>query len=215
MSDDSPDDTENVSPDIKGDDTPIGNSDTVVEPTPMPTIRLEEWMQKHKHTDNHRAGHPIDNERLEDSIRGSLQHINLSLVQAVLAKTDLLENRDDQSSIKKIHETDDAEYYQVTSSVFYQILARGYEMYNFDVEVEELQTLVDAHTEQYLADMHDYTGDFGGETATGRQYEKTLCNALNDGKPTEGKVSGSTEPEDAHYGYTDARGLVVQKDTHE
>lgn len=125
-------------------------------------------------------------------------------------------------------------YYQVQSGTFYDILAMVDQQYEHRIAVENVEDIVEVHTRQFLRDVHGYEGYFGNPSISDsageqsepdscgqvpndsidRVREPTLSNAYNDPKPGEGVVNRDNEPENAHYGFTDSRGLVVEEGTH-
>lgn len=181
-----------------------------VNVTPMPTIELEQFLEEHQQTSRATDAHPIEDDVLETvGERGSFE-FSLAAIQAVADQV-----IEDIESATLVETDGNTAYYNVTSDTFYRLAARTRDIYpKTNIQIERLQSIVDAHTIQFLADLHGYEGDFGGETATGGRFKKTLCNALNDETPYEGSVRRETEPDEAHYGFVDARGLVVQRGTH-
>lgn len=174
--------------------------------TEMPTLASEPWIDEHKYAKYHHEAHPIDDGVVETAA-GRLQNLvacDLSAVQSIAAQVDL----PDSASARLVEEETGIRYYQVDSSVFYQLLAAAVRYYDAHIEIERAAAIADAHTIQFAADVHGYEGDFEGEDCT-------LCNALNDGTTTEGAITSEVEPEEAHYGFVDSRGLVVEAGTHD
>lgn len=182
----------------------------------MPTFKIAEWVKNHSSASTHSEAHPIDEDLISDNMSDLLQHSNLSVIQAVLSTTDILQKFEEKDNITKIEETDSHIYYQVDSAAFYSIFAKASELYNARIEIEQGERIVDLHTMQFLYDLYNYTGDFGGQTGRDNDetFNETLCNALNDPKPSEGCINQENEPENAHYAYIDSRGLVFEKGTH-
>lgn len=181
--------------------------------TPMPTITQEEFIKEHKRVGDVRDAHPIDEDILKDVCDTKMGPIlieyDLAMLQAI-ATRNVLELNDEQ---RYIEERDGVYYFQVDSATFYDLLARACDRYDNYVEAEDMPDIVEVHTRQYLRDMHGYEGDFGGQVpndSIDKIREPTLCNAQNDDHSLRDE-----EPEDAHYAFTDGRGLVVEKGTHD
>lgn len=204
--------------------------------TPMPTPKLEEYLEEHTYTNRVREAHPIDSDVLHEvcdtKMGPALLEYDLALIQAVALREVLPYSADHEHWI-----TSDAEseadtytvsrtrgregtlhYYQVSSRTFYEILTFAYQRYDgVRIEIDDVADIAEAHTRQYLKDVHGYEGDFGGQVANesiDKVYEPTLCNAYNDSSPQDGKITFDTEPDNAHYAFTDSRGLVIEAGTH-
>ena len=179
--------------------------------TPMPKIVQEEYIQEHTYASEARDAHPIDQDILQDVCDSKMGPIlidfDLALIQAVAIREVLPYDCETETWIEQ---DGDMHYYQAQSVSFYDLLSMAYQRYDSArVEIEDAADLAEAHTRQYLRDVHGYEGDFGGTKATGGPWEPTLCNAQNDDHSLR-----DAEPEDAHYAFTDARGLVIQAGTH-
>lgn len=199
--------------------------------TQMPTLTLEQFLEEHKHTSDPREAHPIDEDILHevcDSKMGPiLIEYDLAAIQAVAVREILPYDNDDESWITCHPQSDDVDlypvsnerdcegtlhYYQSQSSTFYFLLTMVKQRYDHYVEVEHVEDLVEVHTRQYLRDVHGYEGDFGGQVPNediDKVREPTLCNAQNDNPALRDE-----EPDNAHYAFTDARGLVIEEGTH-
>lgn len=224
--------------------------------TPMPTFEQEQYIQDHAHAQRADEAHPIDEDVLHEvcdtKIGPAIIHYDLALVQAIAVREVLpylaepkgsseeedrrsTDNGDTESWIKR---DGDLHYYRAQSVTFYDILSMAHQRYDHTyVEIEDAADLAEAHTRQYLKDVHGYEGDFGGQVpnesidkighsegapeasshsedgrdgAKGSEIrEPTLCNAQNDAHWLRDE-----EPEDAYYAFTDARGLVIEEGTH-
>lgn len=172
-----------------------------IEHTPMPTIKQNPCVSEHNSATRVDEAHPID-EHFKDDIDGSVSMVidfSLAALQAVADVTEI----DGQI----VEETEDLIYYKVTSGEFYRLLGIVAENYDVNTPVEEARPIVELHTKQLLSDIHDYEGDFD-------EGDITLCNAMNDPTPYDGKITDDKLPEGIRYGYIDSRGFVVQKDSH-
>lgn len=179
-----------------------------IQPTPMPTIVQEEFMEAHRDTNRVDEAHPIDKEtieRLDARTVGSMP-FTLAALQAVADTADSFE--EEYNNVRLLEETDDTLYYQVASQTFYQLCVDAYEQYEGHyTEIEKLTQVMEVHTRQLLTDLHGYEEDFDGR-------EPTLCNAYNHDSPQDGAITMDDEPENGHYGFVDARGFIVTKNTH-
>lgn len=182
--------------------------------TSMPEVLQNEYVREHSGAHDAQNAHPIDEDILmsvcDTKVGPAMLHHDLALIQAVADRR----LSSDGENVYHAGTTDGVSYYRVASVTFYDLLQMADRMYSGAyVEVEDLPDLVEAHTRQYLREVHGYEGDFGGETPggpSGNEYEKTLCNAQNDSD-----VVRNEEPDGANYAFVDARGLVVTNDTHE
>lgn len=167
----------------------------------MPEIVQSDFIREHKHTANTRDAHPIDDDIVEQSVETPIviDH-ELAALQAV-ATRNVLELNDEEVLVG---ERDGTYRFQVTSSTFYSLLEEMCDRYDVHVQAEQVQNIVEAHTRQYLRDVHGYEEDFD----TG--HSSTLCEAQNDAHWIRDE-----EPEDTHYPFVDSRGLVVDKGTHD
>lgn len=181
---------------------------------PMPRLTPEAWDRDHKDSGTIDETHPINADISEEEMDSVMLELQLGKLQGAIDQLSALE-RIPEDKRTLIAETDELEYYQVRSNVFYELLVYSDRRYDSYTRAEFVVPIINAHTRQFLRDLYQYEGEFGGLNAHGEQYRKTLCNALNDPTPTEGRITNDTEPEEAHYGFVDARGLVVQKDSHE
>lgn len=171
--------------------------------TQMPTIKQDPSVAAHATANDVRDAHPVPQSIVDDIDERFTLDYALADIQAIAgAGLDL-----EDLGATHIETREGLAYYTATSDVFYRLAARAADEYNSRIEVDRIATVAEAHTRTYLRAMHDYDGDFDGR-------EATLCNALNDPRPAEGAVTHETEPEDGHYGYVDARGLVVEPGTH-
>jgi len=182
--------------------------------TRMPKIVQEEYIQEHTYASEARDAHPIDQDILQDVCDSKMGPIlidfDLALIQAVAIREVLPYDCETETWIEQ---DGDMHYYQAQSVTFYDLLSMAHRRYdNAYVEIEDAAELAEAHTRQYLRDVHGYEGDFGGQVANpsvDKEHEPTLCNAQNDDHSLRDE-----EPENAHYGFTDARGLVIEEGTH-
>jgi len=204
--------------------------------TETPTIQIAEFLKEHKQIHDPREAHPIDEDILDsvcDTKRGPvLIEYDLAAIQAVAVREILPYDSDVERWITCHPQPDDLDlypvengrdregtlhYYQAQSASFYDLLAMVHERYGHYIEVEHVEDIVEVHTRQFLRDVHGYEGDFGGQVpndSIDKVREPTLSNAYNDPKPGEGVVNWDTEPENGHYSFTDARGLVIEEGTH-
>lgn len=166
--------------------------DDYIEPTPMPTAKQNPCIEEHKYATRAQEAHPIR------SVPEIILHFPLSAIQAVAVK----ETPEDWIPVL---ETEDLVYYRVTSPSFYGLLRQASEDYETKIEVEQVQTIVDLHTRQFLQDVHGFTD-------VDELPRVTLCDAMNHSQ--DDSVSFEDVPREHGYGYVDARGLIVQKDTH-
>lgn len=216
--------------------------------TPTPKIVLEEYLEEHNHTSDVREAHPIEQDVLHevcDTKKGPiLLEYDLALLQAIAVRELLPYNNDHEVWVgshpshrsgfdieQPRDRPGDVHYYQVSSRSFYELLSIAYQKYDgVRIEVENVADIVEAHTRQYLKDVHGYEGDFGNPSisdSAGEQsepdfggqvandsidklHEPTLCNAQNDAHWLRDEM-----PDDTHYVYTDARGFVVEEGTHD
>lgn len=182
-----------------------------IDPTPMPTFEQDPYVAEHKKTDLADDAHPIDDDVISSVVgtkHGSaLIHFDLAALQAVAVR-EVPTNREDW-----VAERSGNVYYRTTSQSFYELLALLVTYYpDVHIEIENAADLVEAHTRQFLKDVHGYEGDFGGATPGGPEgntFDPTLCSAMNDSD-----IVREQEPESTDYGFVDARGLVVEQDTH-
>jgi len=180
----------------------------------MPTVVQEQYIQEHAYANDARDAHPIDEDILKDVCDSKMGPIlieyDLALIQAIAVREILPFNCDTESWIER---QGDMHYYQAQSVTFYDLLTMAHQRYdNAYVEIEDAAELAEVHTRQYLRDVHGYEGDFGGQVANpsiDKTHAPTLCSAQND----EHRLRDE-EPEDAHYAFTDARGLVIEEGTH-
>lgn len=199
--------------------------------TQMPTIVQEQYIQEHAYANDARDAHPIDEDILKDVCDSKMGPIlieyDLALIQAIAVCEILPFNSDTETWIER---QDDMHYYQAQSVTFYDLLSMAHRRYdNAYVEVEDAADLAEVHTRQYLRDVHGYEGDFGNQSISDsageqsepdfggqvansgvdKEHDPTLCSAQNDDHRLRDE-----EPEDAHYAFTDARGLVIEEGTH-
>lgn len=177
----------------------------------FPTAKLDPYIEEHCHTNRAEEAHPIDEDIVADvcdtKMGPATMHFDLALVQATALREVLPYNGDTETWVKR---DGDLHYLTATSQTFYDIVSLGsYRYDNAYIEVEDLSDIVEAHTRQYLRDVHAYEGDFGGTTATGKEYPRTLCSAQNDAHRLR-----EQEPDGANYAFTDRRGLVIEEGTH-
>jgi hypothetical protein len=181
----------------------------------MPTMIQEEYIDEHTYADDPSNAHPIDDDILIDVCDTKMGPIlieyDLALIQAIAVREILPYNCETEIWIEQC---DGMHYYQAQSVTFYDLLSMAYQRYDHArVEIEDAADLAEAHTRQYLRDVHGYEGDFGGQVpndSIDKVREPTLCSAQNDAHWLRDE-----EPEDAHYAFTDARGLVIEEGTHE
>lgn len=166
--------------------------DDYIDPTPMPTAKQNRCIEEHKYAGLAHEAHPIR------SVPEIILNFPLAAIQAVAAT-------ETPEEWTKVLETEDLVYYRVTSPSFYRLLNQAAEDYDTKIEVEQVQTIVDLHTRQFLQDVH-------GFTAVDELAKVTLCDAMNHSR--DDSVTFEDVPREHGYGYVDARGLIVQKDTH-
>lgn len=169
----------------------------------MPVGIMNQTVKDHKHTSMVADAHPLAESTTSEVGESSLIHFSLAAIQAVADQ--FIDQIDEVILVDTIG---DKEYYWAKSSVFAHLDVLVNETYDSEnLSIEQLQTVVDGHTIQFLSDLHEYEGDFKGR-------ERTLSNALNDPKSYEGAVTREAVPEGVQYGFVDARGLLVQRGTH-
>jgi len=169
----------------------------------MPTGKQDPCIKAHKYASSVNEAHPIDLDCIKSECNNPLV-IGYSFAD-IQAVADMY--IDDIPNATLVDSEGDIEYYVVQSDLFYRLAMRvNEEFQNAYIEIENLQSIIDSHTIQYLSDMHDYCRNFSGQ-------EKTLCNALNDQTPQEGTVNNNNVYMDK-YCFIDSRGLIVQRGTH-
>lgn len=174
----------------------------------------EQYITEHAYADNASEAHPIDSDVLHevcDTKMGPvLLEYDLALIQAVAVREVLPYHCDHETWIER---AGDLHYYQVQSRTFYDLITMAHQRYDTQyIEIEDAPDIVEAHTRQYLKDVHGYEGDFGGQVSNDgidAEYDPTLCSAQNDAHWLRDE-----EPESAHYAFMDARGLVIEEGTH-
>lgn len=172
--------------------------------TPMPTVVQDPYIRDNSKADSVMGAHPVSEEIVETiESRAFTLAFDLAAIQAIADGTDILA---ESQSARLLKETEDLQYYQVDSGVFYRLAAAADMEYDTYIQVEDLQALMEAQTRHFLKDMHGFDGEF--------ENTETLCDVYNSPSVQEGAVCHETEPEDAHYGFVDSRGLVVSKGTH-
>lgn len=204
--------------------------------TEMPTLTISEYLREHNYSHDPRDAHPIDRDIIEtvcDSKMGPiLIEEDLTAIQAVAEREILPYNSDVERWVTRYPQTEGVDlfpvengrdrngplhYYQAQSATFYDLLSMVHEQYDHYVQVEDIEDIVEVHTRQYLRDVHGYEGDFGGQVpndSIDKMREPTLCNAHNDPTPYEGVIDADSRPDNANYGFIDARGLVIEEGTH-
>lgn len=199
---------DDVLDDLQTMDEALETGEEYVTPTQMPTFKQEEYLAEHQHTDRVDEAHPITDtiiDMLDVKMVGTLPFA-LAAVQAIADTAESFE--DEFSATRRLQETEEKIYYQVASQTYYQLCVKAYEQYESEyTKVEQLANVMEVHTHQLLADLHNYEGDFDG-------HNPTLCNAYNHDSPQDGAVTSQEEPENGHYGFVDSRGFILIKNTH-
>lgn len=187
-------------------DSPSQSGNEVVNPTPMPTMVQDPYIQDNQLADSVRNAHPVEEATIETVVGDVVPTLEFDLA-AIQAVADGLDILTDDESVQLITEQDGVQYYQVDSATFYRLAAAVNDEYETYIEVEALLNVMEAHTRQFLESVHGFDGDF--------EHDATLCDAYNNPNVREGVVRDETEPEAGHYAFVDSRGLVVKKGTHE
>jgi hypothetical protein len=186
----------------------------MTEETRVPPWTGESYLDDHAHTSNASEAHCIDDERIfefsTDKVGPALCNFDLAAVQAVgdvhrekLFDAVLVDEKTESGRT--------TEYYYCTSQTFYEIARMARDAFDVAIEVENVRTIADLHTEQFLDDLYDYEFDMDSVAPVTR----TVCTAMNDDTPYSGRVTQYDEPDGANYGYVDARGLVIERGTHQ
>lgn len=168
-------------------------------PTELPTGRQAAYIKNHEYATNFRDAHPIDAVYIKDvcdrKLGPVLAQCDLAAMQAVLSYTDLLNEH-----ATLIDVDGNKEYYQTSSLIFYKITEAINDRYKFTVNVDNVSSLVEMHTRQYLFDVHGFNSTF--------EYEPTICDVYNN-PDVEIK-----QPDNAQYTHVDSRGIVFEQGTH-
>lgn len=132
-----------------------------MEPTTMPN----QWITEHQtvDADNIADAHPIDGDIVHDVAETKMDpvliHSHLALLQAIAVREVLPYNGETATWVEQ---QGNVHYYQAQSMTFYDLLSMAHQWYDqAHVEVEDVPALVEAHTRQYLRDVHgpDHTYD--------------------------------------------------------
>lgn len=165
----------------------------------LPTMVLEPWLEAHVDTRSARHAHPIDGRIVthvaeENDTIVPLVDTELSLFQA----TALAYIHPNEDVYEEYRETiDGVAYYVARSPAFYDVFVRAQEMWEQSVPISRAELVANAHTMQYLVDVHDVER----ETALNSHLDKLAY--------------GNPFLEDEHYGHVDHYGLVIEEGTHE
>jgi len=118
--------------------------------TSMPTLVQDPYIKDHQHTSHAAQAHPLDESIVKSVVDRPTLDFPLASIQAA---ADLFI---DEIETATLAEADgETEYYCVKSDTFYRLAVRVYDEYeNTYTEIERLQAVADAHTKQYLADVH-------------------------------------------------------------
>lgn len=198
----------------------------------IPEFVQEPYIEEHKDAVLPQQAHPIDADIVktvcETKAGSAIIDFDLAMIQAVATRA--IQEFNDEAKIRLLHDEGNVRYAQTTSPVFGELVSRAQDRYDDVIKVEDMPDIVEAHTRQYLRDVHGYEGDFGGQVrndSIDMIPHPTICNAQNDGDlkyPRSSKTESSQnddhsirdeERQGAHYAFFDSRGLVIEEGTHE
>lgn len=167
----------------------------------MPICEIEPYIEDHPYADSVEEAHPIDDDIIatvsDKKLGPYLLHYQLAMVQHVAPE--LITDRDGDGVTFARGVGYDRQYV-TDSGMFYHILSRIADRIDDYITVEFARPIVDAHTKQYVRNVHSVEYDQAVD-----MDEVTLCHAMN-----EAGISEDELPFDHKYGFIDARGLVVE-----